>query len=88
MNIAQWHCKDQKNSVDLPVTSFETLAPRSGPFLPFGHATGVAVAADQSGRPFEAQHFVAMDGRSVPLTVTLSGSNFLAKSTMLVRLQV
>jgi hypothetical protein len=39
-----------------------------GPFLPFGHATDFAVAADQSGRPCEAQHFPAMDGRSVPTT--------------------
>lgn len=37
-----------------------------GPNRPFGHATDLAVAADQSGRPCEAQHFPAMDGSSVP----------------------
>jgi hypothetical protein len=38
----------------------------NGPFLPFGHTTDFAVAADQSGRPCEAQQFPAMDGSSVP----------------------
>jgi hypothetical protein len=39
-----------------------TASDAHGPFLPFGHATDFAVAADQSGRPCEAQHFPAMDG--------------------------
>jgi hypothetical protein len=38
----------------------------NGPFLPFGHAIDFAVAADQSSRPSEAQHFPAMDGSSMP----------------------
>jgi hypothetical protein len=40
-----------------------------GPNRPFGHATDFAVAADQSGRPCEAQHFPDMDGSSVPQAV-------------------
>ncbi len=41
----------------------------AGPKLPFGSAIDLAIAASQSGRRCESQHFLTTDGRRVPIAV-------------------